>query len=195
MTRTHAAADDRCLRVLATRRDCSRAAAIRHSYRALRVSCPRPPLSPRPLPSRAIEGHVRRGFGAKRLMDLSIAWSQQWTALWPQGASLDLIRVHTPPRSVQSAPKSGKHCGSSGTVVERLEQIADHIQMRHVASAQCTLIAAAAGIGHCIAATHHRPKPVRLRRVVAQVGSSGTAVTASVPRSESNVSWETIGAD
>ena len=50
-------------------------------------------------------GHVRRGFGAKRLMDLSIAWSQQWTALWPQGASLDLIRVQTPPRSVQPRPK------------------------------------------------------------------------------------------
>jgi hypothetical protein len=40
----------------------------------------RPPLSPRPLPSRAIEA-VLRGFRAKRLMDLVIAWSQQWTAL------------------------------------------------------------------------------------------------------------------
>ena len=81
------------MRVLATRRDCSRAAAIRHSYRALRVSCPRPPLSPRPLPSRAIEGHVLRGFGVKRLIDLSIAWSQQWTALG----------LKEPPRSDPSA--------------------------------------------------------------------------------------------
>jgi hypothetical protein len=133
-----------------------------------------------------------RGQATDRFVDCLVATMDR---AWPQGAGLDLIRVQTPSRSVQPAPKSGKHCGSSGTVVERLEQITDHIQMRHVASAQCTLIAAAAGIVHCIAATHHRPKPVRLRRVVAQVGSSGTAVTASVPRSESSVSWETIGAD
>ena len=38
----------------------------------------------------------------------------------PQGASLDLIRVQTLPRSFQHAPKSGKHCGSSGIVVDNV---------------------------------------------------------------------------
>jgi hypothetical protein len=154
----------------------------------------RHPLSPRRLPSRSIEGRAARfpdqatdGFG-----DCLVATMDRSR---PQGASLDLIRVQTLPRSFQHAPKSGKHRGSSRTMVEWSEQIPDHIQMRHAASAQCTLTAAAAGTVHCIAAGHHRPKPVRLSRVVTQVGSSGTAVTASVPRSESNVSWETIGAD
>jgi hypothetical protein len=29
----------------------------------------------------AIEGRLPRGFGTKRLMDLPIVWSHQWTAL------------------------------------------------------------------------------------------------------------------
>ena len=29
----------------------------------------------------AIEGRLARGFGAKRLMDLPIVWSDQWSAL------------------------------------------------------------------------------------------------------------------
>jgi site-specific DNA recombinase len=29
----------------------------------------------------AIEGRLPRGFGVKRLMDLPIAWSDQWSAL------------------------------------------------------------------------------------------------------------------
>jgi hypothetical protein len=115
---------------------------------------------------------------------------------WPRSGSQPRSDPSADPTSFRpTPPQNPENCGSSGTLVEWLEQIADHIQMRHVASAQCTLIAAAAGIVHSIAATHHRPKPVGLRRVAAQVGSFGTAATASVPRSESSVSWETIGAD
>ncbi len=29
----------------------------------------------------AIDGRLPRGFGVKRLMDLPIAWSEQWSAL------------------------------------------------------------------------------------------------------------------
>ena len=34
-----------------------------------------------PIITAAIEGRLPRGFGAKRLMDLPIVWSHQWTAL------------------------------------------------------------------------------------------------------------------
>jgi site-specific DNA recombinase len=34
-----------------------------------------------PIIDAAIEGRLPRGFGAKRLMDLPIVWSDQWTAL------------------------------------------------------------------------------------------------------------------
>jgi hypothetical protein len=36
---------------------------------------------PPPIVAAAIEGRLPRGFGAKRLMDLPIVWSHQWTAL------------------------------------------------------------------------------------------------------------------
>ena len=34
-----------------------------------------------PIVAAAIEGRLPRGFGVKRLMDLPMAWSEQWTAL------------------------------------------------------------------------------------------------------------------
>jgi hypothetical protein len=34
-----------------------------------------------PIVAAAIEGRLPRGFGVKRLMDLPMIWSQQWTAL------------------------------------------------------------------------------------------------------------------
>jgi hypothetical protein len=34
-----------------------------------------------PIIAAAIEGRLPRGFGAKRLMDLPMVWSHQWTAL------------------------------------------------------------------------------------------------------------------
>ena len=37
-------------------------------------------IAPRIIVS-AIEGRLPRGFGAKRLMDLPMVWSHQWTAL------------------------------------------------------------------------------------------------------------------
>jgi site-specific DNA recombinase len=35
----------------------------------------------------AIEGRLPCGFGVKRLMDLPIAWSDQWRALGPKAPS------------------------------------------------------------------------------------------------------------
>jgi len=34
-----------------------------------------------PLQKAAIDGRLPRGFGAKRLMDLPMAWSDQWSTL------------------------------------------------------------------------------------------------------------------
>jgi hypothetical protein len=34
-----------------------------------------------PIVAASIEGRLPRGFGVKRLMDLPMAWSRQWTAL------------------------------------------------------------------------------------------------------------------
>jgi site-specific DNA recombinase len=34
-----------------------------------------------PIVDAAIEGRLPRGFGSKRLMDLPMVWSHQWTAL------------------------------------------------------------------------------------------------------------------
>ena len=34
-----------------------------------------------PIVAAAIEGRLPRGFGVKRLMDLPMVWSEQWTAL------------------------------------------------------------------------------------------------------------------
>jgi site-specific DNA recombinase len=34
-----------------------------------------------PILAAAIDGRLPRGFGVKRLMDLPMAWSAQWTAL------------------------------------------------------------------------------------------------------------------
>jgi site-specific DNA recombinase len=34
-----------------------------------------------PIAAAAIEGRLPRGFGVKRLMDLPMAWSQQWIEL------------------------------------------------------------------------------------------------------------------
>lgn len=32
-------------------------------------------------PTAAIEGRLPRGFGVKRLIDLPVAWAEQWAAL------------------------------------------------------------------------------------------------------------------
>jgi hypothetical protein len=34
-----------------------------------------------PIVAAAIDGRLPRGFGVKRLMDLPIVWSHQWTAI------------------------------------------------------------------------------------------------------------------
>ena len=56
--------------------------AIRESKseRSIRMTLSLAFVAP-PIVAAAIEGRLPRGFGVKRLMDLPMAWSQQWTAL------------------------------------------------------------------------------------------------------------------
>jgi hypothetical protein len=60
------------------------------SERSIRMTLSLAFIAP-PIVVAAIEGRLPRGFGAKRLMDLPMVWSHQWTALGPQGAGSDLI--------------------------------------------------------------------------------------------------------
>ena len=48
--------------------------------RSIRLTLSLASVAP-PLIKAAIEGRLPRGFGVKRLMDLPLAWSEQWTAL------------------------------------------------------------------------------------------------------------------
>ena len=48
--------------------------------RSIRMTLSLTFLSPT-LAKAAIDGRLPRGFGAKRLMDLPMAWSDQWSAL------------------------------------------------------------------------------------------------------------------
>jgi hypothetical protein len=50
------------------------------SERSIRMTLSLAFVAP-PIVAAAIEGRLPRGFGAKRLMDLPIFWSHQWTAL------------------------------------------------------------------------------------------------------------------
>ncbi len=43
----------------------------------------------------AIDGRLPRGFGVKRLMDLPMAWPDQWSALGAKGARRTLIAIRT----------------------------------------------------------------------------------------------------
>ena len=52
----------------------------RKSERSIRMTLSLAFVAP-PIVAAAIEGRLSRGFGAKRLMDLPIVWSHQWTAL------------------------------------------------------------------------------------------------------------------
>ncbi|HEY4925483.1 MAG TPA: recombinase family protein [Roseiarcus sp.] len=56
--------------------------AIRESKseRSIRMTLSLAFVAP-PIVAAAVEGRLPRGFGVKRLMDLPMAWSQQWTAL------------------------------------------------------------------------------------------------------------------
>jgi hypothetical protein len=56
------------------------AAREHKSERSIRMTLPLAFVAP-PIVAAAIEGRLPRGFGAKRLMDLPIVWSRQWTAL------------------------------------------------------------------------------------------------------------------
>ena len=62
------------------------------SERSIRLTLYLAFLAP-PIVTAAIEGRLPRGFGVRRLMDLPMAWSQQWTALGlkePQSAGPSL---------------------------------------------------------------------------------------------------------
>jgi site-specific DNA recombinase len=50
------------------------------SERSIRMTLSLAFIAP-PIVVAAIEGRLPRGFGAKRLMDLPMVWSHQWTAL------------------------------------------------------------------------------------------------------------------
>jgi DNA invertase Pin-like site-specific DNA recombinase len=56
------------------------AASERKSERSIRMTLSLAFVAP-PIVAAAIEGRLPRGFGAKRLMDLPIVWSHQWTVL------------------------------------------------------------------------------------------------------------------
>jgi site-specific DNA recombinase len=56
------------------------AAREQKSERSIRMTLSRAFVAP-PIVAAAIEGRLPRGFGTKRLMDLPIVWSHQWTAL------------------------------------------------------------------------------------------------------------------
>jgi site-specific DNA recombinase len=50
------------------------------SERSIRMNLSLAFVAP-PILAAAIDGRLPRGFGVKRLMDLPMAWSAQWTAL------------------------------------------------------------------------------------------------------------------
>jgi hypothetical protein len=50
------------------------------SERSIRMTLSLAFVAP-PIVFAAIEGRLPRGFGSKRLMDLPLVWSHQWTAL------------------------------------------------------------------------------------------------------------------
>jgi site-specific DNA recombinase len=50
------------------------------SERSIRMTLSLAFVAP-PIVAASIEGRLPRGFGVKRLMDLPMVWSQQWTAL------------------------------------------------------------------------------------------------------------------
>jgi hypothetical protein len=50
------------------------------SERSIRMTLSLAFIAP-PVVVAAIEGRLPRGFGVKRLMDLPMVWSEQWTAL------------------------------------------------------------------------------------------------------------------
>jgi site-specific DNA recombinase len=56
------------------------AAREHKSERSIRMTLSLAFVAP-PIVAAAIEGRLPRGFGSKRLMDLSMVWSHQWTAL------------------------------------------------------------------------------------------------------------------
>jgi site-specific DNA recombinase len=56
------------------------AAREQKSERSIRMTLSLAFVAPR-IVAAAIEGRLPRGFGSKRLMDLPMAWSHQWTAL------------------------------------------------------------------------------------------------------------------
>ena len=56
------------------------AAREHKSERSIRMTLSLAFVAP-PIVAAAIEGRLPRGFGSKRLMDLPLAWSHQWTAL------------------------------------------------------------------------------------------------------------------
>jgi site-specific DNA recombinase len=56
------------------------AAREKKTERSIRMALSLSFLSP-VLVKAAIEGRLSRGFGVKRLMDLPMAWSDQWSAL------------------------------------------------------------------------------------------------------------------
>jgi site-specific DNA recombinase len=56
------------------------AAREHKSERSIRMTLSLAFVAP-PVVDAAIEGRLPRGFGTKRLMDLPIVWSHQWTAL------------------------------------------------------------------------------------------------------------------
>jgi site-specific DNA recombinase len=56
------------------------AARENKSERSIRMTLSLAFVAP-PIVAAAIEGRLPRGFGSKRLMDLPMVWSHQWTAL------------------------------------------------------------------------------------------------------------------
>jgi site-specific DNA recombinase len=56
------------------------AARERKSERSIRMTLSLAFVAP-PIIAAAVDGRLPRGFGAKRLMDLPMVWSHQWTAL------------------------------------------------------------------------------------------------------------------
>jgi hypothetical protein len=56
------------------------AAREHKSERSIRMTLSLAFVAP-PIIAAAVEGRLPRGFGAKRLMDLPMVWSHQWTAL------------------------------------------------------------------------------------------------------------------
>jgi site-specific DNA recombinase len=56
------------------------AARERKSERSIRMTLSLAFVAP-PIIAAAVEGRLPRGFGAKRLLDLPMVWSHQWTTL------------------------------------------------------------------------------------------------------------------